>query len=204
MKSLVTTGHGDSGQTSTLDGETIEKDHPITEALGALDTMRTHIALLRAQLQEQHPEACREIDFLLYILHTCFLIGSAVSDPHNRKPEWHPVRLTPVHLGVLEAEQTRLEEGLNLPRSFIVCASNALAAQADVAVSAIRTFERRFVVLRREYAALADPVYGAFVNRLSDYFFILARHFDRNQFRPLDYSVVQVDSPAEKRPASEQ
>lgn len=193
MKSLVTTGRGDSGQTHTLDGDTIYKDHPIMEALGVLDSMKTHIALLRVQLQEQRPEARQETDFLLFLLHTCFLIGSVVSDLHNRKPNYHPVRLNASHLERLEEEHARLEAGLQLPRAFIVCASNALAAQADVTVSAVRTFERRFVALRKESPGLTDSLYSAFINRLSDYFYILARYLDQNRYQVVDYSMVRTE-----------
>ena len=55
MKSNVTTGKGDSGQTRALDGTQFEKCHPMMEAVGTLDTLRTHTALLRLQLQEQYP-----------------------------------------------------------------------------------------------------------------------------------------------------
>ena len=192
MRSIVTTGKGDTGQTHTLDGEAVYKDHPITEALGALDMMRTQIALLRVQLLETRPEARQETDFLLFILHTCFLIGSSVADPHNRKPEWHPVRLHPVHLEKLEAEQARLEATLQLPRAFIACAANTLAAQADVAASATRGFERRLVALRKETPDLAGGLTGAYVNRLSDYLFIVARFLEQGRHQPLDYSRVQV------------
>jgi len=198
MRSIVTTGAGDAGQTHTLDGEAVYKDHPITEALGALDTMRTQIALLRVQLLENRSEARQETEFLLYILHTCFLIGSSVADPHNRKPEWHPVRLQPVHLEKLEAEQARLEAALHLPRAFIVCAANPLAAQSDVAASATRAFERRLVALRMENPDLAGGLIGAYVNRLSDYFFILARSLEQGVHQALDYSRVHV--PGETSP----
>lgn len=190
MKSRVTTKKGDAGQTSTLDGEACSKDHPLMEALGALDTMRGQAALLRTLMQEQRPSANREADFLLFVLHACFLFGSALADARNRKPEWHPVRLESRHLDLLEAEQTRMEAGLDLPGAFIACASNSLAAQADIAASAARVFERRLVTFQRSVPEFSDPVYGAFSNRLSDYFFILARHLEEGRHQAVDYALV--------------
>ncbi len=195
MKSMVTTGYGDSGQTHTLDGETVFKDDPVIEALGALDTMRTQIALLRTQLQEHRPETREETEFLLFVLQTCFLIGSAVGDPRNRKPEWHPIQLNASHLKKLETEQARLEASLCLPRAFIVCAANIQAAQADVVASAVRSFERRLVALRREYPEAPDSLYTAFVNRLSDYFFILARYLEQGRHHAMEYSSITLDAP---------
>lgn len=178
MKSLVTTKKGDSGTTSALDGEVLRKDHPLFEALGALDTMRAEMALLRTQLRENKPEAEREIEFLLFLLHACFLLGSALADPHTRKPEWHPVRLDSSHLESLETEQARLEACLQLPHAFIVCASNSLAAQADLTASSVRAFERRLTAFQQIVPEFNDPAYTAFVNRLSDYFFVLARFLE--------------------------
>lgn len=193
MKSQVTTKKGDAGQTTALDGEAFGKDHPLMEALGALDTMRAQIALLRTQLLEQRPDAARETGFLLFLLHACFLFGSALADAHNRKPEWHPLRLESLHLGLLEAEQARLEAGLQLPRAFIACASNSIAAQADIAAGYVRAFERRLVAFQRIVPEFNDPVYGAFANRLSDFLFILARHLEAGRHQPVDYTVVQPE-----------
>ena len=194
MKSLVTTKKGDSGTTSTLDGAFLRKDHPLLEALGALDTLRAQTALLRAQLQEHRPEAAREIEFLWFLLHTCFLLGSALADPHTRKPEWHPVRLEREHLESLEAEQARLEACLRLPRAFIVCASNSLAAQADLTASSVRAFERRLVAFQQMAPEFNDPVYTAYVNRLSDYFFILARFLEDGIHHAVDYAKAEPPS----------
>lgn len=191
MKSQVTTKKGDSGQTTALDGEVFAKDHPLMEALGALDTMRAQIALLRAQILEQRPDADREAEFLLFLLHTCFLFGSSLADARNRKPEWHPLRLESMHLDRLEAEQDRLEAGLQLPQAFISCASNSLAAQADIAAGYVRAFERRLVAFQRIVPEFSDPVYYAFANRVSDFLFILARHLEGGQHQAVDYGIVR-------------
>ena len=191
MKSLVTTKKGDAGQTSALDGSLLDKDHPMMEAVGALDAMRAHIALLRVQLQEQRPGEAHEIEFLLFLLHSCFVIGSALSDPHGRKPEWHPTVLTRTHLERLEKHQADLESRLELPRSFMACSTNALAAQADVVTTTVRTFERRFVSFQNDTPDFDGTLYGAYINRLSDYFFILARYLEQGCHLPVNYDIMR-------------
>lgn len=193
MKSNVTTGKGDSGQTRALDGTQFEKCHPMMEAVGTLDTLRTHTALLRLQLQEQYPDETGQIDFLLLLLHTYFLIGTTISDPQMRKPEWHRGEITMEHLQRLESEQQRLEEGLTLPHSFIVSATNPVAAQADVTASAARTFERRLVAFCQSTPEFQHPACLAYINRLSDYFFLLARHLEKGHHQPVDYSILDHD-----------
>ena len=194
MKSQVTTKKGDAGQTTALDGEMFGKDHPLMEALGALDTMRAQIALLRAQILERRSDASREAEFLLFLLHTCFLFGSSLADARNRRPEWHPLRLEPMHLDLLEAEQARLEAGLQLPRAFIAGASNSLAAQADIAAGYARAFERRLIAFQRIVPEFNDPVYNAFANRASDFLFILARHLEEGRHQPVDYAIVKHEN----------
>lgn len=190
MKSMVTTGKGDAGLTQALDGDSYDKDHIMMEAAGALDLLRTQTALLRVQLQEQRPEALNEIGFLLYLLHTYFLIGAAISDPNDRKPEWRHGALAQHHLQRLEDEQARMEASLRLPRAFIVCAANALAAQADITAAIARSFERRLVTFCREMPDFDATIHLAYANRLSDFFFIMARYFETGRHQPVNYELL--------------
>ena len=188
MKSNITTGQGDAGRTTALDGSAVDKSHPIMNAVGTLDALRAQTALLRLQLQEKCPEELSEINFLLFLLRTFFLIGTAISDPHGRKPECRHSEITQEHLERLESEQERLESGLQLPRAFIVSATNIVSAQADITASAARTFERSLVALCQTMPDFNNPICLAFANRLSDYFFVLARHIEKGHHHPVNYS----------------
>ncbi len=190
MKSNITTKQGDAGHTKALDGTTFDKSHPMIEAVGALDALRAETAMMRLQLQANNPDALTEIGFLHFLLHTYFLIGTEISDPYGRKPEWRRGEITREHLERLEAEQERMESGLRLPRAFIVTATNILAAQADIVASTARTFERRMVAFSAVTPDFACPVCQAFVNRLSDYFFILARHLEEGHHQPVNYELL--------------
>ena len=187
MKSNITTGQGDTGKTTALDGSTVDKSHPIMNAVGALDALRAQTALLRLQLQEKYPEELSEANFLLFLLHTFFLIGTAISDPHGRTPKGRHSEITQEHLDHLESEQERLESGLQLPHAFIVSATNIVSAQADITASAARTFERNLVAMCQTMPDFNKPVYLAFANRLSDYFFVLARHVEKGHHHPVNY-----------------
>ncbi len=190
MKSKVTTKQGDAGNTKALDGSALDKSHPMIEAVGMLDELRTQTAMLRLQVQGEGPDALTEIGFLHFLLHTYFLLGTIISDPHGKKPEWRRGEITREHLAQLEAEQERMEAGLRLPRAFIVSATNTLAAQADIVAAVARTFERRMVAFCLATPDFDHPVSVAFVNRLSDYFFILARHLEKGHHQPVNYELL--------------
>lgn len=182
----ITTGKGDQGETRALDGSTLPKDHAMMEALGALETLRAHLALLQIRLQPIAEEK-ESTECLFFLLHACFALGAYISDPESADPE-SPHALTPQHLERLEQEQHRLETELNLPGAFIAAASNEDAALADLAVAAARSFERRLVGYQRIAPGFNAPLPLAFANRMSDFLFILARHLEKGVYHTVDYS----------------
>ena len=189
MKSQVTTKLGDDGQTMALSGVRYSKAHAIMDCVGTLDELRAHTATLRLTvLDSGRADAQEAAHFLLWLMHVYFPIGSALSDPENARPEYHKVALTPGHLERLEREQARLEEQTPLPPIFVVCATNAAAAQADVTCTVARRLERAVVHLAEQHSAFEAKNVLAFLNRLSDYLFILARYLEDGQHTALDYT----------------
>lgn len=188
MKSQVTTKKGDLGTSRTLAGEIVSKHHPIMECVGCLDELRAQTALLRLQILELAPQdAEQHAAALLWLLHAYFSIGATCSDPQNAHPEYRKADLQTRHVERLEAEQLRLESVTRLPKAFIVSAANALAAQADIVCTVARRLERQMSALRAAEPAFDAPATFAFVNRLSDYFFILARQLEGNAHHTVDY-----------------
>ena len=191
MRSRVTTKQGDTGTSRTLSGEVHSKGDVLFECTGWVDSLRAHTALLRIQLLEQRPEGYQHhAGFLYWLLHTYFLIGTAVSDPLNTHPEYHKGALSKEHLERLEAEQRYLEGQLSLPSAFIVSASNPLAAQADITTTVARTLERHLVRLKETVPEFESGTILAFVNRLSDYLYVLARWLEDGHHETVDYSTL--------------
>ncbi len=193
MKSHVTTKQGDRGETRTLAGTLVSKSDPIIACTGWVDGLRAQTALLRLEILEQGPETdATVVDFLFWLLHTYFLLGAITSDPRNEKPEYHRGAIGPQHLSRLEEMQAGLEARLELPRSFIVSATNRVAAQADVTTTVARALERSLVELAEAVPEFDAADCVAFVNRLSDFFYILARHLEQGRHLPVDYSVLNA------------
>jgi cob(I)alamin adenosyltransferase len=161
------------------------------ECVGSVDELRAQTALVRLRILDERPEDCdRLADFLLWLLHVYFLIGSACSDPLNKHPEFRKRDLKPGDLAKLEAEQQWLEEQTPLPRSFIVSASNTLSGQADVACTVVRRLERNLVRLQEHVPEFEAADLLMFVNRLSDFLFMLARKLEHPTHMTVDYNVL--------------
>lgn len=191
-RSQVTTKRGDLGETVAISGDTYSKSHVIMDVCGGVDALRAQTALARlVVLDSEAPGANDHGAFLLWLMHVYFLIGSECSDPLNKHPEYRKLDVSAKHLETLEAEQAKLELGTRLPKQFIAGASNHAAAQLDIASTQARALERGIVRLVE-----ATPEFGAesilaFVNRLSDFLFMLARAMEDGEHMTVDYGLLE-------------
>jgi len=194
MKSFVTTKNGDGGTTRLISGEIVPKDHAAVVCTGVLDGFRADLALLRIDVLASGRDDAEDLGaFLFWLLHVCFLVGTEVNDPKRRHPEYRIDEVGEGHLSTLEARQAVIEAGLNIPRQFIVSATNRLAASTDCCATRTRDLERAIVALQREEPQFQSAHLLRFVNRLSDFLVVLARHLEDGHHRPVDYSVLQGD-----------
>jgi cob(I)alamin adenosyltransferase len=191
MDSLVTTRNGDAGESQALDGSTYSKAHPIMECVGMIDEVRARTALLRLLIirEKLDDEALEE--FLTWLLHVYFLLGTECSDPERKKPEYRAVPFSRTFLVKLEEEQMRIEGLVELEGVFIAGASNDLAAHTDLARTATRQLERAVLILKEAVPTFEADEIIAFVNRLSDYFFVLARYLEGENHMPVDYDLLK-------------
>ncbi|MEK7794958.1 MAG: ATP:cob(I)alamin adenosyltransferase [Candidatus Hydrogenedentota bacterium] len=194
MRSQVTTKNGDDGTSRTLGGDRLPKSHPIFECSGDVDSLRARLALCRLLVLESGREDANQIGESLYwILHVCFLAGAQCNDPENKHPEYRKLDVGPEHIEQLESAQFAIEERTRLPRQFIAAASNTLAAHVDLACTDTRRLERSVVRLKEAMPGFKCEHVLALVNRLSDYLFILARHFEDGSHATVDYGRLGVE-----------
>lgn len=188
MKSQVTTKRGDSGVTTALSGEHLPKSHIVMECVGTVDELRAQTALARLRLIEAEREDSAELaETLIWVLHTYFLIGSQCSDPLNEHPEYRMGEISSAHLERIETEQQRLEERTPLPHAFIASASTTVSAQIDIACTVARRLERNIVRLKEACPAFREEDILRYINRLSDFLFILARYVEDGAHHTVDY-----------------
>ncbi len=191
MKSRVTSKKGDTGTTRTLAGDVVPKSFIAIECSGRLDALRAHTALVRLQIIESKADDSEaRAEFLFWLLHAYFLLGTQINDPENKHPEYRKEELGEKHLERLEAEQERLETRLELPRAFIVSASAPLSAHVDFTTTLARDLERSLVRLKEAIPKFETARIFPFINRLSDFFFVLARHLEHGKHLPVDYGAL--------------
>lgn len=193
MASMFTTKNGDAGTTRLISGDIVSKTHPAVVCTGVLDGVRAELAEGRLLLLASNAPGDEEhAEFLFWLLHVCFLIGTQVNDPQSKKPEYRVDTVGDAHLRRLEAEQARIEATLDMPRAFIVTATTLEAARFDVIATHVRALERELVALSEAETDFDAAALLAFVNRLSDYIVVLARALDRGVHQSVDYSRVKA------------
>ncbi len=156
--SHVTTRGGDDGTTGMADGIRLPKDDPRVEALGALDELNSHLGLLRAWMVEV--SACQQIEEVQQDL---FDLGAVVA--RGQSP-WRGEE----KLARLERAVTDMNAALAPLEEFLLPGGPAAAAQCHVARAVCRRAERRMVALPG-----LPKTARAYLNRLSDFLFVLAR-----------------------------
>lgn len=163
----ITTTGGDKGETSLGDGARIRKDSLRIEAIGAVDEANAAIGLVALHV-EQAPSL---VAFLRCIQNDLFDLGADLCVPGDQGQK---LRLPHHPTTRLDAEIEALNAPLPPLRSFILPGGGPAATHAHMARTITRRAERRAVALMAQEAL--NPEILRYLNRLSDYLFVLARH----------------------------
>ncbi len=163
----IYTKTGDKGKTGLLGGTRLSKHHIRIESYGTMDELNAFIGQLRAYNLDQLSDAT-----LLEIQSQLFTIGSNLAaDPVKNKVKIPSIKEEDVKH--LEAEIDRMNESLPQMRNFILPGGSSETAACHIARCVCRRAERNIVQLAE--FEFVDPIVLQFVNRLSDYLFVLAR-----------------------------
>jgi cob(I)alamin adenosyltransferase len=165
----VYTRTGDAGETGLIDGARVSKDDLRVAAYGDVDELNAVLGLARVQA----PTA--EADVLLHIQKDLFALGAQLADPSaqigGRKAK---AAVTPRHVEFLETVIDARETLMPPLRTFLLPGGSPLGALFHLARTVCRRAERTVVALSRRETV--DPLVLAYLNRLSDLLFVLARH----------------------------
>jgi len=157
-----TTKAGDKGTTCFLSGERSSKNAPLIHLVGTLDELNSHLGLVKAKLTDQDDwkfiEAA-QINLMKLMAHA--------SDPVNEK-----YAFTEAEPSGLEGEIKRLREFLPQKFSLVVPGKSETEAFIHIARTVARKAERYFVAANDEKPL--NPHAGEYLNRLSDYLFVLS------------------------------
>lgn len=164
----IYTKTGDKGQTALFGGRRVPKSHLRVDAYGTVDELNSFIGLLRDGVADVYT---RQV--LSDIQHRLFTVGAHLaSDPEKSLPT---PDLLPDDIQTLEQEMDRMDESLPPLRNFILPGGHPVVSHCHLCRTVSRRAERLVVALLESGEPVEDVVLQ-YLNRLSDYFFMLARH----------------------------
>lgn len=163
----VYTKTGDQGETSLFGGKRVKKYHARIQAYGTTDELNSYIGLIRDQdIEEQHKKTLKEIQDRIFTLGAA--LAADPDKPKLKKPDLH---LSDIEF--LEKEMDRMDESLPEMRYFVLPGGHTTVSYCHIARCVCRRAERLVIELSEE--ANIEPMIIKYLNRLSDYLFVLGR-----------------------------
>ena len=171
----VYTRTGDKGTTSLVGGQKISKASARLDAYGTIDELSSHLGLLAALLVDDDP--IRQI--ICRIQNNLFNVGTHLATDQSTTPLYPSAQLPDGEVDFLEQQIDAINDELPLCTGFILPGGSTAAAQAHVCRTVCRRAERRIVELSTT-EKIGEEVLR-YVNRLSDYLFVLAKKINFNK-----------------------
>lgn len=162
----IYTKTGDKGSTSLAGGRRVWKDDVRAEAYGTLDELQSFVGMLASVTGGLQ---------LVDIQRALFKIGGYLAYEEATSSD-----ITDEVIAQLEQQIDRLSEELSLLRTFIISGGTMAASICHVCRTVCRRAERRMITLRKSLDTEMDSNAFIYINRLSDYFFLLARRLNKD------------------------
>ncbi|MCK4853378.1 MAG: cob(I)yrinic acid a,c-diamide adenosyltransferase [Bacteroidales bacterium] len=163
----IYTKAGDRGTSTLLGGNIVPKDHPRLEAYGTLDELNSWMGLIRDQLSDE------EMRETLLKIQDRIMVGSTILASEKKDSAVPVPELHEEDIGFLEMEIDRMDQELEPLQFFILPGGHTTVSYCHLARTTCRRAERysvKFIKNSDQTALLVK-----YLNRLSDYLFILAR-----------------------------
>ena len=170
----VYTRRGDGGMTDLVGGVRISKTDVRLDAYGTIDELSSHLGLLIAML----PADDDERPVLIRVQNNLFNVGTHLATDQSQTPLYASARLADGETTFLEQRIDAINAALPEPQGFVLPGGTQAAAQCHVCRTVCRRAERCIDALAEKAVVGADII--EYVNRLSDYLFVLAKIINFN------------------------
>jgi cob(I)alamin adenosyltransferase len=167
VDAFVFSKRGDSGETSLLTGGRVSKANLRPEAYGTLDEASSAMGMAKAFTDNQSLK-----DMISAVQEDLLILGAELACEGEKQNDY---RIESTRTLKLEQWIQKLQGEVPLPRHFVFPGANSVSAAVDLSRTIIRRAERRCVALR-ESGQLDNPEVHAYLNRLGDFLFTLARY----------------------------
>jgi len=164
----IYTKTGDKGTTTLIGGARVPKYHPRIEAYGTVDELMAFVSLLREQNEVDEQTKLMLSEILDRLMSCASILAADCSDCNVKIPQ-----ILQVDIEKLEAEMDRMESELEPLTSFVIPGGHQVVSLCHVSRTICRRAERLAIELA-ETTPVPDNL-TVYLNRLSDYFFMLAR-----------------------------
>ena len=169
MALKIYTKTGDKGKTSLLGGTKVPKSHIRIESYGTVDELNSFIGLLNDYITDSHSKI-----ILKEIQDRLFTIGSSLACDPEKEPAMKIPDIKEEDIKLLEKEIDKMNESLPPMKSFILPGGHVAVSTAHICRCVCRRAERICVAMQ-ENKLFVEPLVIKYLNRLSDYLFVLAR-----------------------------
>ncbi len=168
-KSKVYTKTGDKGTTGLIGGTRVSKSDIRLEAYGTIDELNSYIGLLRSYVTD-------ELDnVIIGIQNNLFNIGSYLATDDSVSDFRSNIKLEEVRIEELEKEIDKMEQNLPKLTGFVLPGGHESVSFCHIARTVCRRAERRVVSMSEHFET--DSWIVRYLNRLSDFLFVLSRYF---------------------------
>ena len=169
MSTKIYTKTGDKGKTVLIGGTKIFKNDIRIETYGTVDELNSHIGLVTDYTPDEHQ---REV--LKLVQDRLFVIGSSLACDPEKQTGMHIPDLREDDITMLESEIDNMNERLPVMKNFILPGGHAAVSSTHIARCVCRRTERLCVNMQ-QHELFIEPLILKYLNRLSDYLFMLAR-----------------------------
>ena len=169
MAFKIYTKTGDLGKTSLIGGTKVAKSHIRIESYGTVDELNSYVGLVSDNINDEHTKI-----ILKEIQDRLFTIGSSLACDPGKEPLMKIPDLKEEDIVLLEKEIDMMNETLPAMKSFILPGGHVTVSTAHVARCVCRRAER-WCVNMQQHEIFVEPLVIKYLNRLSDYLFVLAR-----------------------------
>jgi cob(I)alamin adenosyltransferase len=170
----VYTRTGDGGETSLVGGVRIKKSDIRLEAYGTVDELSAHLGMLVAMMKDD-----KERQLVIRIQNNLFNVCTHLATDQSQTPLYPSAHLADGEMELLEQRIDQLMGMLPERQGFILPGGVPAACQAHICRTVCRRAERRIAALAE--VAQIGPEMQRYVNRLSDYLFVLAKIINFNE-----------------------
>lgn len=169
----IYTKTGDKGTTSLFTGKRVPKHHIRIESYGTIDELNASLGLLRDQAIDSHSR-----DLLAQVQYKLFTVGAILATEPKKEERLKIPKINQEDISILEKEIDQMNKELPKMTHFILPGGHTIVSYCHISRTICRRAERMISYLH-ENEPIPDSVL-AYINRLSDYLFVLARKLSKD------------------------